>query len=197
MTVLVVLIVAVLVAAVVAAWLLPAGGTRGLVTVGVLVAGLAALALLALLHGPLEDDRGLLSRLLLVPLLALAALGGGPVTATVLHLADREDGQSQYGRAGVEAAASVLRGGAWIGGFERTGVFATLVAGWPEGIAVVLGLKGLGRYSELKSDAPSRGPEPPPPVQGGVAERFIIGTFCSVLWAVACAGVVAGLLAPG
>ena len=28
---------------------------------------------------------------------------------------------------------------------------------------------------------------------GGVAERFIIGTFASVLWAVACAGVVAGL----
>lgn len=196
MTVLVVLIVVVLVAAVVAAWLLPAGSTRGLVTVGVLVAGLAALALVTLLHGPLEDDRGLLSRLLLVPLLALAALGGGPVTAAVLHLADREDGQLQNGRAGVEAAASVLRGGAWIGGFERTGVFAALVAGWPEGIAVVLGLKGLGRYSELKSDGSYRGgPEHTPPVQGGVAERFIIGTFCSVLWAVACAGVVAGLLA--
>jgi hypothetical protein len=192
MTVLVVLTVAVLVAAVVAAWLLPAGSPRGLVAIGVLVVGLVGLALVALVHGPLEDDRGLLSRLLLVPMLALAALGGGPVTATVLHLADREDG---HGRAGVEAAASVLRGGAWIGGFERTGVFAALVAGWPEGIAVVLGLKGLGRYSELKSDGPPRGPEPPPPVQGGVAERFIIGTFCSVLWAVACAGVVAGLLA--
>jgi hypothetical protein len=195
MTVLVVLIVVVLVAAVAAAWLLPAGSTPGLVTVGVLVVGLIGLALVALLHGPVEDDRGLLSRLLLVPMLALAALGGGPVTATVLHLVDREDGRFQHGRTGVEAAASVLRGGAWIGGFERTGVFATLVAGWPEGIAVVLGLKGLGRYSELKSDGPSTGREPAPPVQGGVAERFIIGTFCSVLWAVACAGVVAGLLA--
>jgi hypothetical protein len=64
------------------------------------------------------------------------------------------------------------------------------VSGWPEGIAVVLGLKGLGRYSELKAEGPSAAP-----AQGGVAERFIIGTFCSVSWAVACAGVVAGLLA--
>jgi hypothetical protein len=187
MTVLVVLMLVALVAAVVAAWLLPAGSARGLVAVGVLVGGMTALALVALLHGRLEDDPGLLSRTLLVPMLALAALGGGPVTATVLHLADREDGR---GKAGVEAAASVLRGGAWIGGFERAGVFAALVSGWPEGIAVVLGLKGLGRYSELKAEGPSAAP-----AQGGVAERFIIGTFCSVSWAVACAGVVAGLLA--
>jgi hypothetical protein len=191
MTVLVVLMLVALVAAVVGAWLLPAGSTRGLVAVGVLVGGMTALALVALLHGRLEDDPGRLSRSLLVPMLALAAFGGGPVTATVLHLADREDGR---GRAGVEAAASVLRGGAWIGGFERTGVFAALVSGWPEGIAVVLGLKGLGRYSELKSDSPSGAADPAPTLQGGVAERFIIGTFCSVLWAVACAGVVAGLL---
>ena len=197
MTVLVVLVLVALVGAVGAAWLLPAGSRAGLVAVGILVGGMTALALVALLHGRLEGDPGLLSRSLLVPMLALAALGGGPVTATVLHLADREDGQSQHGRAGVEAAASVLRGGAWIGGFERTGVFAALVSGWPEGIAVVLGLKGLGRYSELKSDGPSGGPEPGATVQGGVAERFIIGTFCSVLWAVACAGVVAGLLASG
>ena len=194
MTVLVVLVLVALVGAVAAAWLAPAGSRAGLVAVGILVGGMTALAVVALLHGRLEDDPGLLSRALLVPMLALAALGGGPVTATVLHLADREDGR---GRAGVEAAASVLRGGAWIGGFERTGVFAALVSGWPEGIAVVLGLKGLGRYSELKSDGPSGGPEPGATVQGGVAERFIIGTFCSVLWAVACAGVVAGLLASG
>lgn len=191
MTVLVVLVLLALVAAVVAAWLLPARSTWGQVAAAALVGGLAVLALVALLHGPLEDGRGPLSRWLLVPLLVLAALGGGPVTATVLRLADRENG---HGRAGVEAAASVLRGGAWIGGFERTGVFASLVAGWPEGIAVVLGLKGLGRYSELKSDGPAQPSGARTPAQGGVAERFIIGTFCSVLWATACAGVVAGLL---
>lgn len=186
MTVLVVVVVVVLLVAVVAAWLLPSGGAPAFVATGVTVGGMAVLGLAALLGGPVDDGPGLLSEGLLVPLFALAALGGGPVTASVLRLADREDGR---GRAGVEAAASVLRGGAWIGAFERTGIFAALAAGWPEGIAVVLALKGLGRYSELKSDGPTTAAA----AQGGVAERFIIGTFSSVLWAVACAGVVAGL----
>ena len=53
-----------------------------------------------------------------------------------------------------------------------------MLAGWPEGLAVVLGLKGIGRYPELRHGDSS-----------GTAERFIIGTFTSVLWAVACAGV--------
>jgi hypothetical protein len=77
----------------------------------------------------------------------------------------------------------VLRGGAWIGCLERAAVYGTLVAGWPEGVAIVLGLKGLGRYPELRNQDHT-----------GTAERFIIGTFTSVLWAVACAGVVWSLL---
>jgi hypothetical protein len=52
------------------------------------------------------------------------------------------------------------------------------VAGWAPGLAVVLAVKGLGRYPELRNGEDT-----------GVAERFIIGTFTSVLWAVACAGV--------
>ena len=56
---------------------------------------------------------------------------------------------------------------------------AALVAGWPEGTAVVLALKGLGRYPELRNAG-----------TGAVAERFIIGTFASVLWAAACAACV-------
>ena len=69
----------------------------------------------------------------------------------------------------------VLRGGAWIGSLERVGIFASLAAGWPGGVAVVLAVKGVGRYQELG--------------EAGAAERFIIGTFASVLWASACAGV--------
>ena len=57
-----------------------------------------------------------------------------------------------------------------------------LVAGWPEGIAVVLAVKGLGRYPELRTAKNS-----------AVSERFIIGTFVSVLWACGCAGLVAWL----
>jgi hypothetical protein len=76
----------------------------------------------------------------------------------------------------------VLRGGTWIGALERLAIFAALVAGWPEGLAVVLALKGLGRYPELRAAEDG--------VRTGAAERFIIGTFTSVLWACGCAAVV-------
>ena len=53
---------------------------------------------------------------------------------------------------------------------ERAAVAGTLLAGWPEGLAVVLAVKGLGRYAELRAPA--------------AAERFIVGTLASALWAV-------------
>ena len=110
--------------------------------------------------------------LLTVLLGILAVVGGGLLTAGVFRLVDRgEQPQDSVRRAG-----EVLRGGAWIGALERLAVYAALVAGWPEGIALVLGVKGLGRYPELKT-----GENP------GTAERFIIGTFTSVLWACGCA----------
>lgn len=69
---------------------------------------------------------------------------------------------------------AVLRGGAWIGYLERAAVAATVLAGWPEGIALVLAVKGVGRYAELReTNAP---------------EAFIIGTLASMLWAAAAAG---------
>ena len=180
---LVVLVVLGLVVALVLAWLLPSDGQGARFAVIGLVGGLAVLGVVALLAPPVSDPDELLPRLLLVPLAAIGALGGGPVTATVLRLADRDD---HRGPAGVEAAASVLRGGAWIGMLERLAIFATLVAGWPEGLAVVLAVKGLGRYPELRAAEDG--------VRTGVAERFIIGTFASVLWACGCAGVVVVLL---
>ncbi len=105
----------------------------------------------------------------------VAVAGGGLVTAGVFRLVD---GRSAARRDSMQSAGEVLRGGTWIGALERTAVYAALVSGWPEGIALVLALKGLGRYPELKNQ------EHP-----GTAERFIIGTFTSVLWAVGCAGV--------
>jgi len=113
---------------------------------------------------------------------ALAIAGGGPLTALVFDLVDRREPPMES----MERAGQVLRGGAWIGAFERVAIFATLVAGWPEGLAIVLALKGLGRYPELRAAEDG--------VRTGAAERFIIGTFTSVLWACACAGVVALLL---
>jgi hypothetical protein len=104
---------------------------------------------------------------------------GGPVTKAVLRLADPGSPQTPTG----PAQPNLLTGGAWIGALERIAVTTALLAGWPEGLALVLAVKGLGRYPELRSAD-----------QPGTAERFIIGTFTSVLWASACAGVGLALL---
>jgi hypothetical protein len=103
---------------------------------------------------------------------AAAAIGGGPVTVAILRLSYNATHPENLAESEEEP---VLRGGAWIGVLERTGIASTLLAGWPEGLAVVLAVKGLGRYSELG--------------QSGAAERFILGTFSSVLWASAAAGI--------
>ncbi|AYY15738.1 hypothetical protein EF847_21475 [Actinobacteria bacterium YIM 96077] len=74
------------------------------------------------------------------------------------------------------ADPDTLRGGTTIGALERAAVVITLLSGWPEGLALILAVKGFGRYPEL------RRPSAP--------ERFIIGTFASILWAAGVAGVV-------
>lgn len=138
---------------------------------------------------------------------ALLAVGlGGPIVTAVFRHADRAEGVAPPalppGRAGsgevapgavevspapagveatpapasLQGAASVLRGGLWIGRLERLAVFVSLLAGYPNGLAVAVAVKALARYPELKSTT------------SAAAERFIIGTFVSVLGAVGCAG---------
>ncbi|MEE1621184.1 hypothetical protein ACQ3I4_02720 [Zafaria sp. Z1313] len=105
-----------------------------------------------------------------------AAAGGGPVTVAIIRMSYRREAVTTTQAAQAEGQGElVLRGGLWIGILERTAIAATLWAGWPEGLAVVLAVKGLGRYSELGKD--------------GAAERFILGTFASVMWACACTGI--------
>jgi hypothetical protein len=100
-----------------------------------------------------------------------AVLGGGPVATAVLRAAD----PAATGVSGGPQDPDILRGGTWIGFLERAAVAATLLAGSAEGLVVVLAVKGLGRYAELRAPA--------------AAERFIIGTLASALWAAACVGV--------
>lgn len=106
--------------------------------------------------------------------------GGGPLTATVLRLASASTAPRapEPGKPNPTPPEDLLRGGAWIGALERLAVTTALIAGWPEGIAVVLAVKGLARYPELRAPG------------AGASERFIIGTFTSVLWASACAVIV-------
>ncbi|MEO7079620.1 MAG: hypothetical protein ABIY38_12065, partial [Rhodococcus sp. (in: high G+C Gram-positive bacteria)] len=77
-----------------------------------------------------------------------------------------------------DTPAEPLHGGRTIGVLERTAVAASILAGWPEGIAIVLAVKGLARYPELRGSQAS-----------AASEQFIIGTFTSVMWAVAVCGV--------
>ncbi|ASR54489.1 hypothetical protein [Cellulomonas sp. PSBB021] len=68
------------------------------------------------------------------------------------------------------AARAALRGGTWIGFLERAAVTACVLLGQPAGVAIVVAVKGLGRYPELKENP-------------GASERFVIGTLASLIWA--------------
>ena len=140
--------------------------TWGAVALGVL---LAAAGVLAWTPGPASD--GVREGVVLAAALA-AVTGGGPVSTAVLRAADPTAAGAQGGPGDPE----VLRGGAWIGVLERAAVAGTLLAEWPEGLAVVLAVKGLGRYNELRTTP-------------AASERFILGTLASALWATACVGV--------
>ncbi|HEU4669008.1 MAG TPA: hypothetical protein VFS79_15255 [Arthrobacter sp.] len=89
-------------------------------------------------------------------------------------------GASPSGSPGTEPAAAtqrILRGGAIIGILERLGVSLAILTGQPVAIAYIVAIKGLGRFAELKET----------PV---AAERFIIGTLTSMLWAAGTAAAV-------
>ncbi|MCP2031987.1 hypothetical protein L1277_002085 [Okibacterium sp. HSC-33S16] len=117
--------------------------------------------------------------------LAIAILGGGIATAYILKLSTRglvrpglfggiivtEPNRNRQGLAPNSPASQheVLRGGRTIGYLERFAVAATLMAGFPEAIAIIVAIKGVGRFTELEA------PE--------ARERFIIGTFASLIWA--------------
>lgn len=122
----------------------------------------------------------------------VAVFGGSPAATTALNLAmggsvapgihggiivtERPSAEEQ--RHGVVAGArrEVLRGGLTIGVLERVGSAGAIIAGFPEALAIVVAVKGVGRFTELES------PE--------ARERFIIGTFASLIWACAAALVV-------
>lgn len=158
---------------------------------------------LTFVHGaPWQPASGAIAAAITLLALTLAACGGGPAAQLALALATR--GSVKAGTHGgilvPDAAAAadaqdprpaaadapqldsapatreVLRGGAAIGVLERVCVALGIVAGFPEALAIIVAVKGLGRFTELAT-AEAR-------------ERFIIGTLASLLWASACAVVV-------
>ncbi len=97
---------------------------------------------------------------------------GSPVTLWVFAAVDRhDDGKTGPATGGVQAAAGVLRGGRTIGLLERAAAFLAVLAGYPDGLIAIVALKALGRFAELRTRTE------------GAAERFLIGSFTSLLFA--------------
>ena len=110
----------------------------------------------------------------------LGSVGGSPFVSLVLDLATR--GSVTLGTHGGILVMSpapvreILRGGAAIGYLERIALIGSVLVGQPAAVAVIVAIKGLGRYSELENAA--------------ARERFIIGTLASLLWAGACSAAI-------
>ncbi|QRY83272.1 hypothetical protein JVY00_15475 [Tsukamurella tyrosinosolvens] len=190
-------VIALLLAATVAGVLAARRGSRG--TAGLVWAAAPAVLLGAAatvaLAAPAATGFGLAAVRLAAVLAAMA--GGSALVTAAFALAgatgedepdgepDRDaapaDGEPANGApAGGDPAdepvpASPLRGGLAIGVLERAAIAVCVLANFGGGLAVIVAAKGLARYPELRHP--------------GAAEQFIIGTFVSVLWAVACAGV--------
>lgn len=130
-----------------------------------------------------------LQLLVAVAVLAVSVFGGWGLTSGILRLAGRSSDAGSPGDAPPpgggsggpapdtvsdgpdgERARAALRGGTWIGVLERFAVTAMVLVGENEGVALVLAVKGLGRYPELRENP-------------GASERFVIGTLASLLWA--------------
>lgn len=153
----------------------------------IVAGGLVALCLVvvAVLPWRLSPVVGAVIALLAV---ALATFGGDPFVRWVLSVADggkTPEGDrggilvelmTDRGTTGAPHQEEILRGGTTIGYLERVAAALSIVAGFPAAIAVIVALKGIGRFSELATPA--------------ARERFIVGTLASLLWACAVAGIV-------
>lgn len=77
------------------------------------------------------------------------------------------------------AQREVLRGGTTIGYLERFALIGSVVVGQAAAVALIIAVKGLGRFSELENER--------------ARERFIIGTLASLIWAGMCAAAIMAL----
>lgn len=124
----------------------------------------------------------------IVAVTGLLAMAGNPAIRSLLRWIDRQptrasvsaddDVAAVRSNLGLAQAQRDLPGGRWVGVLERLAVYSCIVAGFPAGIAMVLAVKGLGRYAELVTESSTT----------RKGELFIIGTFASLLWASLWAG---------
>jgi len=130
--------------------------------------------------------------------LTLSVGGGAWLTARLLAHVDKTDASRRPADDGASPTSSVdgtptrdgvdsprvravLRGGMWIGVLERLAVTGCILVGFTPGIAVVVAVKGLGRFPQLRDDP-------------AASERFVIGSLASLVWAAATGFAGLGLL---
>ncbi len=166
-------------------------GRHALLGAGVQAVALAVAAVLAAAADPIT---GFWRSATLVVAVAAAALSADPVVRAAFILARRaakpepehrqeddpepespESENTEESEEDADGQPGPLRGGLAIGILERSAIATAVLTHWPEGIAIVLAVKGLARYPELR--------------RPDASEQFIIGTFASVLWALAVCGV--------
>jgi hypothetical protein len=153
---------------------------------GALTAAPVVLALIgATLGVAIPPPHPVFAAIVALELFVLGVTAGSPLTLFVVELTEKHSvrvgahggifpsataqSKTEQSAIGVpDAPKEVLRGGATIGYLERIAVIGCLAVGRVEGIAVVVAIKGLGRFSELDS------PE--------ARERFIIGTLVSLIF---------------
>lgn len=140
----------------------------GIVLAAAIVIGLAAPELL-------PRDRWITTGIA-VGLTAIGVLGGSAVVGLVLRFAQGSVELGSHGGIVVDARGElrparreILRGGTTIGFLERAALIGAVAAGQPAAVAIIVAIKGLGRFSELDDTA--------------ARERFIIGTLTSLIWA--------------
>lgn len=114
-----------------------------------------------------------------VLLVLIGVVGGSPLVLVVLELAGSgavplgDHGGILVSDTGAKKAErEILRGGMTIGYLERLAIMGAALVGQFAAVAIVIAVKGLGRFSELENSA--------------ARERFIIGTLVSIVWAAAC-----------
>lgn len=110
---------------------------------------------------------------------AVGVVAGSPLTLFIIRLVEKAP-TAEGAHGGIVTIQTprreVLRGGAAIGYLERLAFIGCVAIGHVEGIAILIAIKGLGRFSDLNS------PE--------AQERFILGTLVSLIWAGACAALI-------
>jgi len=174
---------------------LAAATKRDWLAIPVIVALLGVLTLRVM--NVAEPDEPWFTPLLALAIVGLGTAGGGPLVTLLLRVGlkmpqvagpgggivvdDVDTRKAKKRKRGDTAQVGpstqeVLRGGSTIGYLERFAVIGAVLVGQAAAVAIVVAIKGLGRFTELDSAA--------------ARELFIVGTLASLIWAGACAAAI-------